>query len=218
MVLRDARGRPLNGPAAFIHPCQPTTAKEPPSGPGWAHELKHDGYRLQIHVRDSRVRLYTINGNDWTKRYPRIVEEAARLRAPLIIDAEVVHLSADGISDFDALHNRTADEKAVALAFDLLLSGDDLRRQPLIERKTALKWVLRKAREGIQYVEHAEGHGDKLFAAVCNLGLEGIMSKRLTSIYKSGPSKAWIKVKNPKSPAATRVIDGFEKKSFRHEA
>jgi len=63
-----------------------------------------------------------MNGNDWTKRYPRIVEEAARLRAPLI-DAEVVHLSADGVSDFDALHSRTADEKAVALAFDLLFSG-----------------------------------------------------------------------------------------------
>jgi len=81
-------------------------------------------------------------------------------------------------------------------------------RKPLVERKTALKWVLRKAREGIQYDEHAEGHGDKLFAAVCNLGLEGIMSKRLTSAYKSGPSRTWIKVKNPKSPAASRAIDG----------
>jgi bifunctional non-homologous end joining protein LigD len=116
---------------------------------------------LLIHVRNGRVRLYTMNGNDWTKRYPRIVEEAGRLREPLIIDAEVICLSADGVADFDALHSRTADEKAVALAFDLLLSGDDVRRQPLIERKTALKWVLRKAREGIQYVEHAEGHGDK---------------------------------------------------------
>src|SRR5262245_47137380 len=96
----------------------------------------------------------------------------------------------------------------VALAFDLLLSGDDIRRQPLIERKTVLKWVLRKASEGIRYVEHAEGHGEKLFAAVCNLGLEGIVSKRLTSVYKSGPSKAWIKIKNPKAPAATRAIDG----------
>ena len=91
---------------------------------------------------------------------------------------------------------------------NLLLSGEDIRQQPLIERKTALKWVLRKAREGIQYVEHAEGHGDKLFAAVCNLGLEGIVSKRLTSVYKSGPSKTWIKVKNPDAPAATRAIDG----------
>ena len=111
------------------------------------------------------------------------------------------------VSDFDALHSRIADE-AVALGFDLLLSGEDIRRQPQIERKTALKWVLRKAREGIQYVEHAEGHGDKLFAAVCNLGLEGIVSKKLTAPYRSGPSKAWIKVKNPKSPAATRAIDG----------
>jgi len=136
------------------------------------------------------------------------VEEAARLREPLIIDAEVVHLSADGVSDFDALHSRTADEKAIALAFDLLLSGEDIRRQPLIERKTALKWVLRKAREGIQYVEHAEGYGDKLFAAVCNLGLEGIVSKKLNAPYRSGPSRTWIKVKNPNAPAATRAVDG----------
>jgi bifunctional non-homologous end joining protein LigD len=78
------------------------------------HELKHDGYRLQIHVRDGRVRLYTMNGNGWTKRYPRIVEEAARLRAPLIIDAEVIHLTANGVPDFKALHNRAVDEKAVA--------------------------------------------------------------------------------------------------------
>jgi bifunctional non-homologous end joining protein LigD len=208
MLWRNSRGRPLNAPADFIHPCQPTVANEPPSGPGWAHELKHDGYRLQIHVRDGRVRLFTMNGADWTKRYPRIVEEAARLRAPVIIDAEVVCLDSKGVPDFDALHSRTADEKAVALAFDLLLSGEDIRRQSLIERKTALKWVLRKAREGIQYVEHAEGHGDKLFSAVCNLGLEGIVSKRLTSVYRSGPSKTWIKVKNQKAPAATRARDG----------
>jgi bifunctional non-homologous end joining protein LigD len=208
MLWRNSRGRPLNAPAAFIRPCQPTVAKEPPSGPGWAHELKHDGYRLQIHVRDGRVRLYTMNGNDWTKRYPRIVEEASRLRAPLIIDAEVVCLNQKGVPDFEALHSRTVDEKAVALAFDLLFSGDDIRRQPLIERKTALKWVLRKAREGIQYVEHAEGHGDKLFAAVCNLGLEGIVSKKLNAPYRSGPSKTWIKVKNPNVPAATRAVDG----------
>jgi ATP dependent DNA ligase domain len=77
--------------------------KTSPSGSGWAHELKHDGYRLQIHVRNGRVRLYTMNGADWTKRYPRIVEEAARLREPLTIDAEVVHLAADGSADFDAL-------------------------------------------------------------------------------------------------------------------
>jgi ATP-dependent DNA ligase len=57
MVLRHSRGRPINPPAAFIHPCRPTVTSQPPSGPGWAHELKHDGYRLQIHVRDGRVKL-----------------------------------------------------------------------------------------------------------------------------------------------------------------
>jgi bifunctional non-homologous end joining protein LigD len=178
------------------------------AAPGWVHELKHDGYRLQIHVRDGRVRLYTMNGNDWTKRYPRIAEEAARLRSPLIIDAEVVHLSADGVPDFDALHSRTADANAVALAFDLLLAGDDIRRQPLIERKKELRWVLRNALDGLQYIEHTEGDGAKIFKAVCKLGLEGIVSKRLTSVYKSGPSKSWIKIKNPKAPAATRVLEG----------
>jgi ATP-dependent DNA ligase len=208
MVLRSSSGRPFNAPAVFIHPCQPTVAKEPPSGPGWAHELKHDGYRLQIHVRDGRVRLYTMNGNDWTKRYPRIVEEATRLREPLIIDAEVVCLNKKGVPDFDALHSRAADQSAVALAFDLLLSGEDIRRQPLIERKKALQWVLRKAREGIQYVEYSEGDGRKMFQAVCKLGLEGIVSKKLNSSYRSGPSRTWIKVKNPKAPAATRVLEG----------
>jgi bifunctional non-homologous end joining protein LigD len=208
MVSRSSRGRPLNAPAAFIHPCQPTVAKQPPTGPGWAHELKHDGYRLQIHVRSGRVRLYTMNGADWTERYPRIVEEAARLREPIIIDAEVVHLSANGAADFDALHSRTVDDRAIALAFDLLMSGEDIRRQPLIERKKALRWVLRKSRGGIQYVEHTEGDGAEIFKAICKLGLEGIVAKKLDAPYKSGPSKAWLKIKNPKSPAATRVIDG----------
>ena len=197
-----------SAPAAFIQPCRPIVVTQPPSGAGWMHELKHDGYRLQIHVRDGRVGLYTRNGADWTKRYPRIVEEAARLREPLIIDAEVVCPSDEGVADFDLLHSRIADERAVALAFDLLLSGDDIRRQPLIERKNALRWVLGKAREGIQYVEGTDGDGQKMFVAVCKLGLEGIVSKRLNSVYRSGPSKTWLKTKNPKSPAATRAEDG----------
>jgi ATP-dependent DNA ligase len=85
--VRNSRGRLRNAPAAFIHPCQPIVAKQPPTGPGWAHELKHDGYRLQIHVRDGRVRLYTINGADWSKRYPLIVGAAARIQGSAILDA-----------------------------------------------------------------------------------------------------------------------------------
>jgi ATP-dependent DNA ligase len=101
------------------------------------------------------------------------------------------------------------DQVAVACAFDLMMfDGNDLRRKPLVERKALLRNLLLSSKGGIQYVEHTEGDGAKMFAAVCNLGLEGIVSKRLTSLYQSGPSKAWIKVKNPKAAAVTRVLDG----------
>jgi len=123
MLWRSSRGRPLNAPAAFIHPCQPTVAKEPPSGPGWAHELKHDGYRLQIHVRDGRVRLYTMNGNDWTRRYPRIVEEAARLQLNAIFGWTG--------SKMASLYTQNADRKRLAKdAIDKLLVNESATSIP----------------------------------------------------------------------------------------
>jgi bifunctional non-homologous end joining protein LigD len=135
-------------------------AKQPPSGLGWGHELKHDGYRLQIHVRDGRVKLYTITGADWSKRYPLIVESAARIQGSAILDAEVVWLDSDGVAQFDALHSRVNDGAATALAFDLLMhNGEDVRRRPFAERKAILRKVLQRTRRGIQYVEHTEGTG-----------------------------------------------------------
>jgi bifunctional non-homologous end joining protein LigD len=202
MVLRSlCRGRPFNAPAAFIHPCQPIVVAQPPTGPAWAHELKHDGYRLQIHVRGGRVRLYTINGADWSKRYPLIVRDAAKVKGSAIIDAEVVWLDAYGMSNFEALHSRANDAR--------VRDGDDLRGKPYSERKALLLKVLRRSRSGIQYVEHTVGDGAKVFKAVCKLGLEGIVSKKLDAPYTSGPSKAWLKIKNPKAPAATRAADGM---------
>src|SRR6516165_2121997 len=103
--MRNSRGRPKNAPPAFIPPCRPTVAKRPPAAPGY--ELKHDGYRLQIHVRDGSVRLYTMNGSDWSGRYPRIIEEAARIKGAAILDAEVVCLDDKGVPQFDTLHSRT---------------------------------------------------------------------------------------------------------------
>jgi bifunctional non-homologous end joining protein LigD len=101
------------------------------------------------------------------------------------------------------------DRNAVALAFDLLaLDGEDFRQELFSERKAMLRKVLRRTRRGIQYVEHTEGDGGEMFKAVCKLGLEGIVSKKIDAPYKSGPSKAWLKVKNPKAPAATRATDG----------
>lgn len=113
------------------------------------------------------------------------------------------------VTDFEALHSRTSDHRAIACGFDLLMfNGDDLRRRPFVERKAALAKLLLRSRGGIQYVEHAEGHGDKMFAGVCDLGLEGIVSKRIDAPYRSGPSKYWLKTKNPKTPATMRVIEG----------
>ena len=170
---------------------------------------KHNGYRLQIHVRDGRVRLYTMNGADWSQRYPRIVQDAARLKAALLwmprwsASTKIwFRISIYCMAALPIIEPSRA-------RFDLLmLNGDDLRREPLRERKLALAKLLLRSLDGIQYVEHAEGHGDPMFEAVCKLGLEGIVSKRLTSVYRSGPSKAWLKIKNPKSAAATRAADG----------
>lgn len=211
---RNPRVRSQTAPAVFIDPCLPTRAARPPEGDAWAHEIKHDGYRLQIHVSPGRVRLLTMTGYDWSERYPLIIASAVRLKGSVIIDAEAVCPGNDGIADFEALHSRTHDGEAIAFCFDLLMhDGDDLRTLPLIERKARLSKLLRplsrsKAGIGLRYVEHLEGDGSLVFKHACALGLEGIVSKRLDSKYRSGRSKAWIKVKNPKAPAALRIEEG----------
>jgi ATP-dependent DNA ligase len=116
---------------------------------------------------------------------------------------------ADGIADFDALHSRCQDHAAIAVGFDLLRRDcTDFQPKPLTERKGALERLLAKSSGGIQYVVHVEGNGAEIFAAICKLGLEGIVSKKLTSPYRSGNSRSWIKTRNPKAPASTRVSDG----------
>jgi bifunctional non-homologous end joining protein LigD len=199
------RARQATKRACCFHPSVSANRRQAaPSGPGWAHELKHDGYRLQIHVRDGRVRLYTINGADWSKRYPLIVRDAATQQ---LLMPKWFGSTATACRNFEALHSRANDARASACAFNLLMrDGDDLRRKPYSERKALLLEALRRSRSGIQYVEHTEGDGAKVFKAVCKLG--GIVSKKLDAPYRSGPSKVWLKIKNPKAPAATRAIDG----------
>ena len=105
--------------------------------------------------------------------------------------AEVVCAGKDGVPDFDRLHGRCFDHLAVACAFYLLmLNDDDMRRKTFAERKAALRKLLKHEPNGIQYVEHIEGNGDAMFEAVCKLGLEGLVSKKLYAPYRSGPSKA----------------------------
>ena len=115
----------------------------------------------------------------------------------------------DGVSDFERLHSRNHDAQVILYAFDLLeLDGEDLRPLPLEERKARLAKLLRRAPTGIHLVEHESGDGSKIFEAACQLGLEGIVSKRRNASYRAGPCKAWLKTKNPASPAILRLEDG----------
>ena len=193
-------------PAVFITPCLPSKATHPPSGSDWAHEVKHDGYRLMLCRDGDRVRCFTKNSHDWADRFPAIVEAALRISATsFLIDGEAAVLNDDGRSDFNALRSRSSE--AVLLAFDLLeYNGNDLRGLPLSERKKRLGLLIgtTKRSRALQYVEHIKGDGPAVFRHVCSLGLEGIVSKRMDSPYRSGPSTIWLNSKNPASAAARR--------------
>jgi bifunctional non-homologous end joining protein LigD len=198
-------------PAGFIEPCIPTVASVPPLGPGWVHEIKHDGYRLVGRLEGRRVRLFTRRGNDWSDRFPRISEALASLKATsATIDGEAVVLCPKtGLSLFDELHSGRRNHDVILYAFDLLeLNGDDLRREPLEVRKATLSSLLTKTRAGIRINEHIEADGATVFRHACKLGCEGIVSKQRASPHRSGRTKTWIKVKNPESPAMTRVWKG----------
>jgi bifunctional non-homologous end joining protein LigD len=193
-------------PAGLIEPCLPTRAVTPPAGPGWLHEIKHDGFRLMVLRETGRVRVYTRHGNDWSTRYPLIINALWSLRCrSCVIDGEVVVPDGHGLSNFELLRSRRHDHRAFLYAFDLLeLDGRDLRGDPIEARKHALSSLLEGAGHGLQLVEHIAEDGAAVFKHACLLGLEGIVSKRKGSKYRGGRSEGWIKSKNPGSPAVTR--------------
>jgi len=157
------------------------------------------------------VKLYSRPGNDLTERFPLIVEALARLRSnSCIIDGEAVACGDDGISSFDRIRYRRHDATVFLYAFDLIeLDGDDLRRDPLAVRKTTLASLLARAAPGLRFNEHIdEQNGPLVFQHACKLGLEGIVSKRRNSRYRSGRSPDWIKSKNPAAPAVKRGSRG----------
>jgi ATP-dependent DNA ligase len=194
-------------PSAFIPPCIPTRAYKVPAGADWVHEIKHDGYRLQVRRDGDTVRLFTRRGYDWTGRYPAIVATARELRArSFTLDGEACVCGADGVAIFDALHRHGTVSEAMLYAFDLLaLDGEDLRTMPLGDRKKRLARLLARRRRGIVLSAHTTENGTAIFEQACRMGLEGIVSKRLSAPYRSGPCRDWLKVKNPDSPAMIRA-------------
>jgi bifunctional non-homologous end joining protein LigD len=198
-------------PSRLYEPCLPTIATKVPTGPEWLHELKHDGFRIIVQRDGDAVRVTTRRGYDWSRRFPRIIAEARRLKPrAFVIDAEAVFCGDDGVPDFNRLMSRRVDAHVFAYGFDLLaVDGDDLRSRPLETRKAKLAKVLARSRDGIVFTEHMDGElGTVMFKHACCLGLEGIVSKRRDKPYQAGRSKHWIKVKNPASPEARRIEEG----------
>ncbi|WP_245321306.1 RNA ligase family protein [Bradyrhizobium sp. NAS96.2] len=183
-----------------------------PTGPDWLHEIKHDGYRLIVVRDDKRVRLFTRNGYDWADRFPLICEAALRNRCQrFVIDGEAVVLGVDGRSDFNGLHSRKFNDEVQLYAFDILaLEGNDLRKLPLHARKAKLARLLARRVDGVFLSDFEQGEiGPELYRHACLMGLEGIVSKHRDRPYRAGRSLDWIKVKNRKHPAMSRVKDSL---------
>ncbi|MGJ5085511.1 MULTISPECIES: DNA ligase D [unclassified Bradyrhizobium] len=199
----------------FVPPELCTSVAQPPSGEGWGHEIKFDGYRVQIRVEGGEATLKTRKGLDWTAKFGAIAEEAAKL-PDAIIDGEIVALDKDGNPNFSALQAAISageTDELIFFAFDLMFAEEfDLRRQPLRERKARLAKLLKAHIKGktprIRYVEHFESDGEAVLESARKLNLEGIVSKKLDSAYHSGRTESWTKAKT--RPGHEVVIGGWK--------
>jgi bifunctional non-homologous end joining protein LigD len=184
----------------FVAPALATRVEDAPKGKDWLHEIKYDGYRMLAAASGDSVRLYTRNGLDWTGRFQPIADALAALNLKdVLIDGEAAVAQADGRTDFSALQKSLENGVAKGVsyfAFDLLAEGaKDLRKLPLTERKARLEKLLGKAKAPIRVSPYFEGDGDKIVAAFKDSGLEGVVSKKADSPYRSGRSNSWLKVK-----------------------
>jgi bifunctional non-homologous end joining protein LigD len=188
---------------AFVAPQLCKLVDRPPAGSNWVHEIKFDGYRVQLRVDNGSVTLKTRKGLDWTGKFPEIAGAAKRLPS-CIVDGEIVALDHNGSPDFAGLQAALSDGKTKGLiffAFDLLFAegGADLREEPLVERKAQLEAMLRasfrKLESALRYVEHFETGGEAVLKSACRMSLEGIISKQADAAYRSGRTDSWTKAK-----------------------
>lgn len=186
----------------FIPPQLCQAVSRPPSEPGWLHEIKFDGYRVQLRIESGQVTLKTRKGLNWAAKFGAIAEEGASL-PDAIIDGEIVALDQNGAPDFAALQAALSEqntEELVFYAFDLMFEeGEDLRPLALVDRKARLEKMLSVRNVGkdarIRFVEHFENGGDAVLRSACRLSLEGIISKQANSPYLSGRNENWTKAK-----------------------
>lgn len=187
----------------FIEPQLAMLERDAPAGKDWLHEVKFDGYRMQAQLAGTEVRLLTRTGLDWTEKFGgEIVAELGRLKCTdAVIDGEIVVLADSGVSSFSLLQqdlsaNRT--NRFIYYVFDLMrLNGQDLRGEPLVERKQALQDLLGKQSDdsALRFSDHFAEPGKIMLQHACRMGLEGIVSKRADAPYRSGRGPAWVKSK-----------------------
>jgi bifunctional non-homologous end joining protein LigD len=187
----------------FIEPCHPTERDRPPSGGNWIHEIKADGYRAQVHLRDGKATVYSRRGYDWTETFASIAEAAEALPVRhAVLDGEAIVQDARGVADYHALRRELARKRngdLIYYTFDLLyLDGEDLRKKPLLERKQKLKTLIAKAPRFL-FADYLEVEPEEIYAQGCRMGLEGIVSKNRDAPYRSGRQDSWIKAKCKKS-------------------
>jgi bifunctional non-homologous end joining protein LigD len=188
---------------SFVAPQLCTSVERPPAGGDWVHEIKFDGYRIQMRVEGGEVTLKTRKGLDWTAKFGAAIPTAARRLSDCLVDGEIVALDHRGSPDFAGLQAALSEgqtDDLIFFAFDLLfLEGVDLRTQSLSDRKRALKRLIEdvygKDQAEIRYVEHFESGGDAVLKSACRMSLEGIVSKQADARYASGRSDSWTKAK-----------------------
>ncbi len=196
---RKRQARAVEMPS-FIAPQLCRSVERPANGDDWVHEIKFDGYRIQMRIEAGKVTLKTRKGLDWTAKF-RAIAQAAEALPNAIIDGEIVAFDRQGAPDFAALQAAISEGKTqdlVFFAFDMLFDAEiDLRKQTLRERKEQLKAYLDAHADGVvlRYVEHFETGGDAVLRSACKLALEGIVSKAVDAPYVSGRSDTWTKAK-----------------------
>ena len=179
----------------------------------WLYELKYDGYRILAFIENSQARLVTRNNNDYTEHFASVAATLADFAGgrAMVLDGEMVIADAEGKTDFQALQNYMKgprNQTLTYIVFDLLaLDGKDLRMLPLIERKQQLEALMKGAPSNLRYSKHIEGTGEECFAAACNIGMEGIVGKKINSIYSGSRNGDWIKLKCEKRQEF--VIGGY---------
>lgn len=183
-----------------ISPQLATLVEKPPQGDEWLHEIKFDGYRIIAFKNGKSIKLMSRNNIDWTKNFNNIVAEMKKLSIKQVIfDGEIVLLDENQLSNFQLLQNAIKSDKELPFIyyiFDLLyIDKFNTMSLPLLERKKILECLLPSANQTLRYSDHLIAHGDEIFEKSCGLGLEGIISKNVHSVYKGIRSKSWLKVK-----------------------